>query len=178
LSLGVGGFGGGVQDTSARRVDQPSGAAQPAAGHQSLDLADGIVEVVVHHAGVELGGKGLLGVGLGQAPPEVGRVDVRIPIEQPTALHFTRGRPHEDQERVGERLPHGHGSLDVDLQQDVVTQAEVLLDGRTGRPLQIAVDVEALEEAPRIPDVAELLGADEQVVAPIDLAGAARAVGR
>jgi hypothetical protein len=54
----------------------------------------------------------------------------------------------------------------------------VLLDRCTGRPFQVAVDVEPLEEAPGIPDATELLGTDEQVIAPIDLAGAPRAVGR
>jgi hypothetical protein len=54
----------------------------------------------------------------------------------------------------------------------------MLLDRSTRRPLLIAIHVEALEEALCVPNAAELLGADEQVVAPLDLADATGAVGR
>ncbi len=53
---------------------------------QALDLAHRLLEVVVHHDGVELGRPGLLGVGLGQAPLEVVGVGLGVPIQQPGPL--------------------------------------------------------------------------------------------
>ena len=70
-------------------------------------------------------------------------------LTQAPAQLLGRRRPDEHQHGVRELLPDLQRALDVDLEQDVVARGQVLLDRAPGRALEVAVDLEPLEEARR-----------------------------
>ena len=115
----------------------------------SSDLPHGLIQVLVDDHRVEAGGERLLGVGLRQPAGQCVGVGVGVGAgEQPLPLNLPGGRLHEDEERVRIGLAYGQGALDVELEQDVVSGGEVLLDRLAGRALQIVVDLERLEKPP------------------------------
>ena len=73
----------------------------------------------------------------------------------------------------GERPGWRERALHVDLDHDVVARGEVLLDRRSRRALQVAVDLEPLEEPALVAESAGTRRGDEAVVAPVDLSGRA-----
>ena len=62
-------------------------------------------------------------------------------------------------------------AVHVDLEQHVVAGGELVDDELPGRALQVAVDLEPLEEAAGVAEPLELLRADEVVVDAVDLVG-------
>ena len=101
-----------------------SAVAAPASLHDSSELGRGPINVVVDDHGVEaLPGDRLLGVGPGQAALDRLRI-VGGPGLEAAPLLLPGRRPHEDEQRLGDRLADGQGAVDVDLEQDVVAVGE------------------------------------------------------
>ena len=94
---------------------------------------------------------------------------------EPGGLHLSRRRFDEHHVRVGQCGPDRLGPVHVGLDEDVVAGREVLLDRRAGCALQVAVDLEPLEQCALVSERLELVGGDEVVVAPLDLVRAAGA---
>jgi hypothetical protein len=136
----------------------------------SSDLVRGPIGVVVDDHGVEPVGGGFLDVGPGEAPLDGGGV-VLAALEEPAPLLVPRRGLHEHQHRVWVRRFHRQRALDVHLEQHVVPAGQVLLDRLTRRAVQVAVDVEPLEEPAGVADALELGAVDEDIVRAVDLTG-------
>src|SRR5207342_1225663 len=85
-------------------------------------------------------------------------------LEQSAALLLPRRRLHEHEHPVRILLPHRERALHVHLEEHVVAGSEVLVDRRSRCALQVAVDIEPLEEPALVADALELASIEEQVV--------------
>src|SRR5436309_7769566 len=149
----------------------------PAALQDSSDLTSRPISVVVHDHGVEAVGGLLLLLGEREAALDGSRV-VLPPIEQPAPLLLPRGCVHEHEHRIRVLLAHRERAVDVNLEEDVAVCLEVLVDWPSRRPVEIAVDLEPLEEPAFLANPLELAPVEEQAVLAVGLTGAARARGR
>ena len=145
--------------------------ARPATLQDSSDLPDGPIQVVVDHDGVEVGppapprrrpGPGAARASAGSRPGRAragagaaphARAASRTPATPPGSASRTASAPWTSTSR-----------------RTSSPAARCSSTGRPGRALQVAVDVERLEEAAPRRGGAELLAGHEPVVAPVDLA--------
>jgi hypothetical protein len=143
----------------------------------SSDLTSSPTSVVVHDHGVEAVGGVLLLLGSSEAALE--RLGIVLPpLEEPAPLLLPRRSLHEHEHRIRILLAHRERTLDVNLEKDVVTGLQVLVDRHPRRAFQVAIHVEPLEEPTLVTDPLELAPVEVQIVLAVGLARAARARGR
>ena len=93
------------------------------------------------------------------------------PLFEPPQQFLEIGRLDEDENSVRASLGNLLRALDVYFENDGLTRAQLFVDERCGCPVKIAVNFSPLEEFTALDPIEELFTRNEEVLAPILLAG-------
>src|SRR5215210_635761 len=155
----------------------PVGAAVERVAHDRGELVDGVLEAIVDDHVAEL----VLGVELrlGRAQARVDLLGVvRAAAHEPRAQRLARRGRDEHLERLGHRLAHLPGALDLDLEHDRLAGAQPPLELGTQRAVPAAGVGGVLDELARVDAALEIRVVEEVVVDAVLLARPRAARGR